>query len=223
MTVNINYQRNGRTVYSGTTFAGHVFILNGVKPGQYSFSLNLRWTNIEPGAPVRTILGWAVGLVKDSALIGATRQLFEEADTYEEAKEFLSTVPLITPVYYILGGVSENQGCIITRSAKESIKLQTLEVSSDKPTWILKTNYDHWMEPPANDDRRNPGNFCMKKNSRVSFEALFNVLTCNKVLIQEVVFTALMDAKLGKMETYTRSCPAGVCDPGPEILSRTEL
>ena len=127
----------------------------------------------------------------------------------------------------MLTGVSGNQGNVITRSPTESLKLRTLEVSADKPTFLLQTNYDHWDEPPAVDDRRNPGIYCMKNSPSMSFSALFNVLTCNKVLIQEAVLTALIDAKSGKMEVYLRKCPDGACDPGPEILaernSRTEL
>ena len=123
----------------------------------------------------------------------------------------------------MITGVTGNQGNVITRSPSESLQLRTLEVSADKPTFLLQTNYDHWNELPAADDRRNPGIYCMNKSPSISFSALFNVLTCNKVLIQEAVLTALMDAKSGKMEVYLRKCPEGGCDPGPEVLARNEL
>ena len=102
MTVNIHFQRNGRTVYSGTTFVGHQFIINGVKEGQYAFSLNARMTDTRHGAGVKNLLKWAVGLTEADVLTPFTRRLFEEANTFEEAKNFLSSVPMVSYVYFIL-------------------------------------------------------------------------------------------------------------------------
>ena len=215
MTINVRFQRNGRTLYSGTTYAGFVTILNGVKEGKFAFSLNQRLTNAESGAAVKNLLKWAVGLIEGSPITVVTRRLFEEeANTYEEARDFLSRVPLVSPLYLIVGGGSGNQGCVITRSVDNSLQPQTLQVSSVKPTWILQTNYDHWEAPPADDDRRTPGNLCMRNSLSMSFAALFNVLTTKPVLLQEVTYTSLMDAKLGKLETYVRMCPYP-CSPGP--------
>ena len=100
MAVNIHFQRNGRTVYSGTTFVGHMFIINGVKEGQYAFSFNARLSDTSHGAGVRNLLKWVVGLAEGDVITTATRRVFEEANTFEEAKHFLSTVPMVN---YFLG------------------------------------------------------------------------------------------------------------------------
>jgi hypothetical protein len=66
MTVELDFQRGGRTVFLGTTWAGYVGILTGVRPGAYSVSVNFRvvgdgvMTNLKKGLKSHWPIGFLV-------------------------------------------------------------------------------------------------------------------------------------------------------------------
>ena len=163
MTVDITFKRDGKTLYKGSTFAGFTTIFNGVKRERFAMSLNQRLTENVDDA-IRNILMWAMGLRHASPVLTLTRRLFEDdriSNDYESAKEYLETEPLVSPIYLILGAgaPSDKDGCLITRAVDKSVAPLMLDRGT---TWLLETNYDHWEAPPADDDRRTPGNHCMK-------------------------------------------------------------
>ena len=47
------------------------------------------------------------------------RETLENVETFENAVEALSDHPIIAPVYYIVGGVSGNDGAVVTRDRCE--------------------------------------------------------------------------------------------------------
>ena len=63
----------------------------------------------------------------------------------------------MAPCYYILGGLYYPNGAVITRNQTHSIKLWTLDNSTNYLDWFLvETNYDWWLPPKPTDDRRDP-------------------------------------------------------------------
>jgi hypothetical protein len=42
LTVDVDYQRSGKTVFTGTTLVGFVGVFNGMRPGGWSYSLDAR-------------------------------------------------------------------------------------------------------------------------------------------------------------------------------------
>ena len=235
LTIDVHFHRNGETLYSATTYAGYVTILNGVKKGKFSMSLNQRETETSESA-IKSIFSWVLGMRSGSPMAVVTRRLFEEeADSYEEAKKYLETVPLLSPVYFIVGGASGDQGCVITRNNDRSLALRSL--ASVDESWILQTNYDHWTSAPSWDDRRTPANDCMKEammkssssssssqlsssstgnstSSTMTLAKLFNVLSTKPILNLGTTYTSLMDVNSGRLETFIRSCQYP-CSPGP--------
>jgi hypothetical protein len=63
---------------------------------------------------------------------------------------------LLSPVYYIVGGVRPFEGVIITRGLNETIS--TVEMDPDSPNgwYLLQTNYDPGTPPLYLDDRDTP-------------------------------------------------------------------
>ena len=49
----------------------------------------------------------------------AARELFEKADSFLDARSYLEKVPLLSPIYYIIGG--RDQACVLSRSTNDSI------------------------------------------------------------------------------------------------------
>jgi len=75
--------------------------------------------------------------------------------------------------------------------------------------YLLQTNYDPNDVVLYIDDRRTPGNACMRKlgRSNVTFQGIYNVLSSRTNLNKLTTYTVLMDTIEGKFETHLQSCP----------------
>jgi N-acylethanolamine-hydrolysing acid amidase len=191
MTITVDFQKGGETVYTGTTFAGYVGLLTGQKPHAYTISMNERdkgkwWMNA------------AEALVNGMGAVAAIRireTLANESLDYKSALTFLSETPFIAPCYLTIGGTEASQGAVITRD--RSYALDVMIIDSQKGEWfVLETNYDHWTTPPPDDDRRDPGIKYMNEMGRgnVSQAGLFNVLSTAPVLNEGTTYTVVMSA-----------------------------
>ena len=52
LTIEVDFQTKGQTVFTATTYAGYVGVLTGMRPGAFSISLDQR----ESGSPIENIL-----------------------------------------------------------------------------------------------------------------------------------------------------------------------
>ena len=124
-----------------------------------------------------------------------TRRVFENAADFESAVSMFSTTDLIAPAYFILGGVKPYEGAVITRSQGSVIDIWRLNATSKgiESWYLLETNYDHWVPPPSNDDRRTPGEKAMNATGQANLNAntLLNVLSVNPVCNPYVNFIIL--------------------------------
>ena len=187
ITLIANFQRGGKTIYTGTTYAGYVGLLTGQKPYKFSISLNERDTG-ERWMNAATAL-----LAKNASLVSfRIRDTLENEQSFQDAYNVLMDVTFIAPSYIIIAGVKSGQGAVITRDrlvARDSWKL-------DPPNqWFLvETNYDHWLPPPSSDDRRDPAIRHMNQigHSNITLKALFSVLTTPPVLNNGTTYTTLM-------------------------------
>jgi hypothetical protein len=67
--------------------------------------------------------------------------------------EYLTNVKTVADAYYIICGTKPNEGAVLTHDRYENGDTMTLSFAD----WFLvQTNYDHWLPPPENDDRRDP-------------------------------------------------------------------
>ena len=187
ITLIANFQRGGKTIYTGTTYAGYVGLLTGQKPYKFSISLDERDTG-ERWMNAATAL-----LAKNASIVSfLIRDVLENELSYQDAYDVLMDATLIAPSYIIIAGVKSGQGAVITRDrlvARDSWKL-------DPPNqWFLvETNYDHWLPPPPSDDRRDPAIKHMNQigHTNVTLEALYSVLTTPPVLNNRTTYTTVM-------------------------------
>ena len=190
-TIVANFQQNGVTLYTGTTFAGYVGLLTGQKPNQFTLSLDERdkgeiWENI-----LAALITGKHGIVS----FHLRDVLGDPHSDYESALELLSTIPLITPSYIIVGGSEPTEGAVITRDRTAALDVWKLDPT--KGQWyVLETNYDHWVPPPPDDDRRDPGIKAMNDTGRenLSGDTLFKVLSTHPVLNDGTTYTTIMSA-----------------------------
>uniref|UniRef100_A0A8C5W840 Acid ceramidase n=1 Tax=Microcebus murinus TaxID=30608 RepID=A0A8C5W840_MICMU len=205
LTVNLDFQRNNKTVFKAASFAGYVGMLTGFKPGLFSLTLNERFS-INGG--YLGVLEWIMGK-KDAMWIGfITRSVLENSTSYEEAKNILTKTKVLAPAYFILGGNQSGEGCVITRDRKQSLDVYELDPKQGR-WYVLETNYDRWKNPFFLDDRRTAAKTCLNRitQENISFATLYDVLSTKPVLNKLTVFTTLIDATKGHYETYLRDCP----------------
>ncbi|KAM7009429.1 acid ceramidase [Tautogolabrus adspersus] len=205
LVVNLDFKRNNQTVFKSTNFAGYVGMLTGIKPHIFTLTMNERFS-LDGG--YIGILEWIFGNRDGMWMSFLTRSVLEKANSYEEAKALLAQTKLLAPAYFILGGNSTGQGCIITRS--RLLSLDILEIDLKLGRWyVLETNYDNWKPPLFLDDRRTPAMKCMKKTTQanISLKTMYDMLSTKPMLNKLTTYTTLMQVSKGNLESYIRDCP----------------
>ncbi len=198
LTIVVNFQQGGKTIYTGTTFAGMVGLLTGQKPHGFTITLDERdqgdwWMNALE-ALIAGTHGIAAFLIRDT---------LADADmTFNDALRVLADKPLIAPCYIIIGGIGSKQGAVITRDRIAAVDLWLLDAYNGH--WFLvETNYDHWVSPPARDNRRDPAIKGMNALTRsgLSWGGLYDVLSTPPVLNNGTMYTVVMSADLPSIYT----------------------
>lgn len=114
-------------------------------------------------------------------------------DTYEAAVDFLELVPMTSPGNFILGGLSENQGVVITRDI-DSVD-HKFELSEEQ-WFVAMTNVDVWS---THDDRYENAVTFMKELGPENVEPdgrsiIEQVLWRDGVIQDDSIFTATISA-----------------------------
>jgi len=178
----VEYQKNNRTVFIGAQIAGEIGVLHGMRPGGFSGQINARQTG---GNVLENLAELALGAKTPTAVL--RRALEDEAD-FDAAVKFLSFEKLANPVYYVVAGAEHSKGAILSMDRKGAADVWNLYEAPAKdtkkvniqPDWFrLQTNYDHWDAVPSYDDRREPGVNNMKQNCNGTFdqECIWKVIT----------------------------------------------
>ncbi|KAI6181711.1 N-acylethanolamine-hydrolyzing acid amidase [Aphelenchoides besseyi] len=206
MIVNINWIKNGKVIFKSNNFAGFTGVYNGLKPDQFTVTANERF-GLAGGyyGMIRYVLGlepngqWMTWLV---------RETMEQSNNYEEAVNMLSNTPMLSPVYYIVGGVKPFEGVILARSLNATDIVTKMDPDSPNGWYLLQTNYDQGTDPLYLDDRDTPGNNCMQTlgQSNVGFQGIFNVLSSRTNLNKLTTYTVLMSTATNKFETHIQTC-----------------
>uniref|UniRef100_A0A7I4YB86 Ceramidase n=1 Tax=Haemonchus contortus TaxID=6289 RepID=A0A7I4YB86_HAECO len=204
VTMNLNFVRNGTLLFKGTTLAGHVGILTGMKPNAFSLSMNAK---VEPD--IGNIIQWLNGNRSNIEFaMYFDRKLFEEANTFQEAQQFIYNVQLLSGAYFILGGNKPGEGSVIVRNTT-GVQFERKLFDGDNDWFVLQTNYDPDKEPLFVDNRRGPGNACMKQlgQNRTSAEGLYQVLKSKPLLNKTTVHTVIMSVTKNIYQTFIQTCP----------------
>jgi len=205
--INLSWVKNGKEVFKTVNFAGFIGVYNGVKAKAFTVTANERF-NIQGGYV--GIINWLLGIGPTTQwMTWLVRETLEQAANFSQAQEMLSNTPLMSPVYYILGGTKSGEGCIITRSLEKAVNTLCMNLTQPNGWYVLETNYDNWEAPLYLDDRRTPGNECMQKlgQSGVGFSGIFNVLSSKTNLNKLTAYTVLMQVDDDLLETYIQTCP----------------
>lgn len=104
------------------TWPGYTGVLQGMAPARFSAALNQ--------APMRKAVGmfyvdWAANRRRVWAMPHPTpahlmRTVFEQAETFNDARRILTERPISTPAIFTLAGISPNETVVIERTEKEA-------------------------------------------------------------------------------------------------------
>ena len=191
LAINVDFQISEVTTFTATTFAGYVGVLTGQKPNSFTISLDERdqgdWHSNVMEAQKLGTSGFISFKIRDL--------LDDYSSDFEKVVNTIANTQFIAPFYAIVGGVSGDEGAIITHNRTTGIDVWRLN-STENRWFILETNYDHWLPPPKSDNRRDPANKMMNDTglSDVSSDSIFKILSTPPVLNDGTIFTVLMSA-----------------------------
>ncbi|XP_063314151.1 acid ceramidase [Pelobates fuscus] len=206
LVVNVKFQRNNKTVFVSTSFAGYVGMLTGMKPGIFTLTMNERYS-LDGG--YIGVLEWILGKRDGMWMSFLTRSVLENGTSYEESKTLLSKTKILAPAYFILGGNKSGEACVITRARDSCLDIWDLDIPKGR-WYVLETNYDRWKAPLPVDDRRTPAMKCLNKTGQksVSFATIYDMLSTKPVLNKLTTYTTLMSVSENTLEAYLRNCPS---------------
>ena len=191
MTIIVDFQKSEKTVYTGTTFAGYVGLLTAQKANSFTISLNERDYGDWHFNVIEATKTGTRGII--SFLI---RDIVADPDSdFEKAVDILSNTQIIAPCYIILGGLSGDEGAVITQNRTMGIDVWRL--NAEQGRWFLvETNYDHWEVPPAYDDRRDLAIKGMNATGQANLnkDSLFKILSTPPILNNQTVYMTIMSA-----------------------------
>lgn len=135
LTIQVDFVKNNKIIYTATTWAGYVGIMTAVKPGVCTIALNYRRTNNSILTNFyNTMMGsWPVGFL--------IRHVIETDLSYEQIVKHLSNSSLISPCYLTISGICSGQGIILTRSRYGVDKSHNL--TNINHNYIVQTNIDY--------------------------------------------------------------------------------
>lgn len=190
VTIIVNFQENGKTVYTGTTFAGYVGLISGQKPNSFVLNINERdkgdwWMNAFVALATDTD-GAVLILIRDT--------LADPLMDFKTAVETIAHRRMIASSYFMIGGLKPSEAAVIAMDRAGANNVWWLGTNH---TWYLvETNYDHWKAPPRGDPRRYLAIDKLNQigHANVSPTTLLEVLSVDKVLNDYTIHTSIMSA-----------------------------
>lgn len=189
LTIEVDFRHNGATIFLATTWAGYLGVFTGMRPGEWSCSLNFRtttngtfWDNLKSTVNGGTPSGFLI------------RHLLESEPNFDAAVQALATTPLVAPCYFTVCGTSHGQGALISRSAKEELNRWSLSERGS----IVQTNIDHWSFESAEDvmnsiSRRETAYSSLENRSQpISDDWLWALMSTSPILNDITIYGTLM-------------------------------
>lgn len=107
--------------------------------------------------------------------------------------------------YIIVGGATAGEGAVVTRN--RTVVADLWQLAPPTRWFLVETNYDHWMPPPADDNRRDPANRRMNAtgSAAIGADAMFGLLSDFPNLNAETTYTTVMSATTGQYFSVTRN------------------
>jgi len=200
----VDYQRGGKTIFSGTGFLGFVGVLHGMND-RYAISFDARDNG---GSLVTNFYFLVRQYMTPSHLLRQT--LENESYRYSDAVQALSTSRIANPCYFIIADGKKPNGAIISRNREDAADVWHLDQEKRKgttqPTWFhVQTNYDPDEVEPSYDARREPAvNHLLKLGQKnLTSDSLLGVMKQWPTFNAHTDIVAVMSPAENKFVDYT--------------------
>jgi len=207
LTYLVTYTRGGSVVFSSVHFIGFLGSLTGMKNNGFSITIDERDLN----DPLQILLN--VIRLEDKQGMEVSwlvRKTLETQTTYSAALAAVSKTNISAPVYYIVSGLTGDQGSIVTRNW-DNVPHGVLSIPSGPLPWyVVETNYDYWTNPPASDNRRGVAETALAKlgQAGINADGLFQIMqtpgnaTSRGVLNDMTLYTVVISANSNHFDAY---------------------
>ena len=172
-----NFYKGGKLLYKAMMLAGYTGTFTIMKPGKFAIALNSKAVQSPFRGVIMTFLRMT-GVYNPTALMVKT---CEQAESFEEAVEILSSTPLTVPTYYLVSGTEKNQGLVITRDTTKPVDIWRIDPESPKEWALVQTNDDHW-DPQLSELDHN--------KTAASYDALKTLTSAN--LNEKTIFSEVL-------------------------------
>ena len=202
-TYEAQFQKDGELIFVATMSGGTPSPYTIMKPGKFAISINARYHNDLIGL-LNSISRYFLNSHNPGSLL---RYVGENANSYEEAKEMLTNMPITSPCYFILSGIEPHEGVVITRSRTGADDIWPINPDSKLDWVVYQTNYDHWVSPAPEMDN-NRAAMTRKFLDQIGRDKMDikkimkKVLQIPPVLRESTVFAVAMSAKKSYYKTY---------------------
>ena len=121
LTIEVDFVRGGALVHRGTTWAGYVGVLTGLRANGFSVSVNYRRTKAGGEDMVAGVLqNLKRGLAGHWPVSFLVREVMETETTFQRAVEALRMSELMAPVYHTIAGTRPGEGVVLARDRESS-------------------------------------------------------------------------------------------------------
>jgi hypothetical protein len=188
LTVDLEFQKNGKTIFIATSWVGYVGIATATVPNKYSVSMNFRLTkdrtitNILSNVYALFNMKWPVGYL--------IREVCSSECSYRKMLIDFSKASLVSPCYLTICPANSDSPFIITRDP------DSFEIYEND--YVVQTNCDcDKIEPDVlySLDRRNLANSIISQNNNnfVSTEQLLKKMLVTPIVNEETIYYTIMN------------------------------
>ncbi len=223
LTINVVYKSRGRIVFRGTTWAGYIGILTGMKPRSFSVSINYRRTRQCSESPAmafskniyRCIAGyWPIGYL--------VREVLTSQKCYSDAVIEFQNSELIAPTYITICGTKKHEGAIITRDRSAGVRATDNHITRLVDGNLVQANMDHHRDEEMTDEvfrnREEDWQDICESRARKRFvqraleqiDGVYNINNLGLIMATDpcfskelTIYTSLMIPALRSMKTWT--------------------
>lgn len=195
ITIDVEFQRGGKTIFYGTTFVGYVGVPTGMTPNGYSVAAHTRFA-------LHTQDECIAAAEKGGQIIGQNiRKILEYHSDFKTGTTMLATEEFIIDCYLICAGMNHNEGKVITRNMDDAQDVWQL---TDNRWFEVETNWDHWKIPF--DGRRKFVNTQMNKTTaeKVDMDYMYGIVSTPPAFAGDTVYTSKMVPSLNYYQSILR-------------------
>ena len=188
----VEFYRNEELVFKASMQIGTFVLHNAVKPGKYAITLNHR----DP----RASLLWTLAGGKEAS--SALRRAVEIYDSFDDLVDYIHEETWAQDGYFIISS-ADGRGVVLTTLIHGAVETEPMT-----DWYLIQVLTDHWKpEQTPHGDRRKAVAEGLQEygEGHVGPKEMWNIFSTPPIIIEDTVWTAMMNARHGWIHVKTRN------------------